>query len=318
MRGLRLRAVVLASIIIASQGVATASAAEEGATEDISVVFVTASQPNDPFWNVVKRGAEDAGADLGVDVQYIGSETFDLTRMVQNLEATIASAPSGIVVPIYDYSVLEAPIQKAIAAGIPVIEIGSAVQPPGSLVTIGSDDYEAGKIAGERAAAAGATSILCVNSEPGNVGLEERCRGMTDGAPGATVTQAGITSTDPAAFQQQLTAALKADEAIDAVITSGPVEADLALQVLADGGFADRVQLATFDLSPVVLEAIDSGSILFALDQQQYLMGYLPVVIFANQAKNLVSPVGRILTGPGVVTSDTAARIVELSAEGTR
>jgi simple sugar transport system substrate-binding protein len=311
--------VVLASIVIASQGVAAASAAEEGGTtEDISVVFVTASQPNDPFWNVVKRGAEDAGADLGVDVQYIGSETFDLTRMVQSLEATIASAPSGIVVPIYDYSVLEAPIQKAIDAGIPVIEIGSAIQPPGSLVTIGSDDYEAGKIAGERAAAAGATSILCVNSEPGNVGLEERCRGMTDGAPDATVTQAGIPSTDPAAFQQQLRAALMADEAIDTVITSGPVEADLAMQVLAEGGLVDRVQLATFDLSPVVLEAIDDGSILFALDQQQYLMGYLPVVIFANQAKHLVSPVGRILTGPGVVTSDTAARIVELSAEGTR
>jgi simple sugar transport system substrate-binding protein len=88
--------------------------------------------------------------------------------------------------------------------------------------------------------------------------------------------------------------------------------------VLADGGFADRVQLATFDLSPVVLEAIDSGSILFALDQQQYLMGYLPVVMIANNAKNLVSPVGRILTGPGVITSDTAARIIELSAEGTR
>jgi simple sugar transport system substrate-binding protein len=308
----------LALVVIGSQGVIGALAAEEGEAEDISVVFVTASQPNDPFWNVVKRGAEDAGEDLAVDVQYIGSETFDLTRMVQNLEATIATEPDGIVVPIYDISVLGPAIQKAVDAGIPVIEIGSAVQPPGSLTTVGSDDYEAGKIAGARAAEAGGTSILCVNSEPGNVGLEERCRGMADGAPEATVTQAGITSTDPAAFQQQLTAALQADEAIDTVITSGPVEADLALQVLTDTGLAERVQLATFDLSPTVLEAIDAGSILFALDQQQYLMGYLPVVVIANHAKNLVSPVGRILTGPGVVTADTAARIIELSAEGTR
>lgn len=319
MRQLRPWTMVLALAIIAAQGVTSAAAAEDTETpEDISVVFVTASQPNDPFWNVVKRGAEDAGEDLGVDVQYIGSETFDLTRMVQNLEATIAADPSGIVVPIYDISVLGPAIQKAIDAGIPVVEIGSAVQPPGSLTTVGSDDYEAGKIAGQRAAEAGGANILCVNSEPGNVGLEERCRGMADGAPEAVVTQAGITSTDPAAFQQQLTAALRADEAIDTVITSGPVEADLAMQVLGDTGLAERIQLATFDLSPTVLEAIDEGAILFALDQQQYLMGYLPVVVIANQAKHLVSPVGRILTGPGVVTSETAARIIELSAEGTR
>jgi simple sugar transport system substrate-binding protein len=292
-----------------------ALAAEES---EVDVVFVTASQPNDPFWNVVKQGAMDAGEDLGVDVQYIGSETFDLTRMVQNMEATIASDPAGIVVPIYDISVLGPAIQKAIDAGIPVVEIGSAVQPKGSLVTVGSDDYEAGVIAGERIADAGATSVLCVNSEPGNTGLEERCRGMADGAPDATVTQAGITSVDPAAFQQQLGAALMADETIDAVITSGPVEADLALQVLTDGGLMKRVRLATFDLSPEVLKAIDSGQILFALDQQQYLMGYLPVVFITNQARYLVSPVGRVLTGPGVVTQETASQIIDLSAQGVR
>jgi simple sugar transport system substrate-binding protein len=314
-RARRLTVLALSLAIGASAGVVPALAADG---DQIDVVFVTASQPNDPFWNVVKRGAEDAGKDLGVNVQYIGSETFDLTRMVQNMEATIASDPDGIVVPIYDYSVLGPAIQKAIDAGIPVVEIGSAVQPKGSMTTVGSDDYEAGKIAGERIADAGATNILCVNSEPGNVGLEERCRGMADGAPDATVTQAGITSVDPAAFQQQLTAALKANEAIDAVITSGPVEADLAMQVLGDQGFADRVKLATFDLSPEVLKAIDAGKILFALDQQQYLMGYLPVVFITNQARYLVSPVGRVLTGPGVVTKDTAAQIIELSKQGVR
>jgi simple sugar transport system substrate-binding protein len=315
MRALRFSILALGLVLCVAQGAAAQTPVPRG---DISVVFVTASQPNDPFWNVVKRGAEDAGKDLGVKVQYIGSETFDLTRMVQNMEATIASNPTGIVVPIYDISVLGPAIQKAIDAGIPVVEIGSAVQPKGSLVTVGSDDYEAGKIAGQRIADAGATSILCVNSEPGNVGLEERCRGMADGAPNAKVKQAGITSVDPAAFQQQLLAALKADTGIDAVITSGPVEADLAVQALDQAGLGDRVKLATFDLSPVVLEGIDSGKILFALDQQQYLMGYLPVVFITNHATNLTNPVGRVLTGPGVVTKDTAKQIIALSAQGLR
>jgi simple sugar transport system substrate-binding protein len=284
----------------------------------IKIIFVTASQPNDPFWNVVKRGAMDGGKDLGVNVQYIGSETFDLTKMVQNMEAAIASKPSGLVVPIYDLSVLGPVIQKAIDAGIPVVEIGSEDMPKGTLVTVGSDDYEAGKIAGQRIVDAGAKNIICINAEPGNTGLEERCRGMTDGAAPAKVTQKAITSVDPAAYQQQLTAALKADPTVDAVITSGPVEATLTMQALSDGGLTDKVKLATFDLSPEVLKAIDAGTILFALDQQQYLFGYLPVVFITNYVQYLVSPVGHVLTGPGVVTKADAKRIVELSAAGVR
>ena len=182
------------------------------------------------------------------------------------------------------------------------------MQPEGSLATVGFDDYEAGVIAGKRAAEAGATNILCVNSEPGNVGLEERCRGMADGAPDATVTQAGITSVDPAAFQQQLTAALKADESIDSVITSGPVEADLAMQVLQDQGFADRVKLATFDLSPEVLKAIDAGKTL--RPRPAAVPHGLPAGRVHHQPGPLPGqPVGRVLTGPGVVTQETAAQI---------
>lgn len=289
---------------------------EEGSIGEI--VFVTASQPNDAFWNVVKRGAEDAGADLGVHVQYIGSETFDLTRMVQNMEAAIASEPAGIVVPIYDISVLEAPIQKAIDAGIPVIEIGSAHQPRGTLATVGSDDYEAGKVAGERLAEMEVTEVLCVNHEPGNTGLEERCRGISDGAAPATVTQLGAPSTDPAAFQQSIAAAVNENDQLDSIVTSGAAEAILALQTITDSGNVDQIALGTFDLSPEVLEAIDAGQIAFALDQQQYLMGYLPVTYIYNYARYLVSPVGRVFTGPGVVTQETASRIIELSALGVR
>jgi simple sugar transport system substrate-binding protein len=113
----------------ASSAAPDASSAATTDRSKMSIVFVTTSQPNDPFWNVVKRGAMDAGEDLGVDVKYVGSETFDLTKMVQNMEAAIASNPSGIVVPIYDLTVLGPVIQKAIDAGIPVVEIGSADQP---------------------------------------------------------------------------------------------------------------------------------------------------------------------------------------------
>ncbi len=79
------------------------------------------------------------------------------------------------------------------------------------------------------------------------------------------------------------------------------------------------MKIATFDLSPDVLDAIEAGNMLFAIDQQQYLQGYLPVVLLTLYNTNLntiANPV--LMTGPGFVTQDTAARVKDLSAAGTR
>src|SRR5215210_1055870 len=92
-----------------------------------------------------------------------------------------------------------------------------------------------------------------------------------------------------------------------------------ALEALRSGDQLGTIQLATFDLSPDVLEAIAAGDMLFAIDQQQYLQGYLPIVLLTLNATNLntiANPV--LMTGPGFVTQENAERIIELSAAGTR
>ena len=79
------------------------------------------------------------------------------------------------------------------------------------------------------------------------------------------------------------------------------------------------MKLATFDLSPDVLQAILDGNMLFAIDQQQYEQGYLPIVLLTLYATNLntiANPV--IMTGPGFVTKDNAQRVIDLAAAGTR
>jgi simple sugar transport system substrate-binding protein len=68
-----------------------------------------------------------------------------------------------------------------------------------------------------------------------------------------------------------------------------------------------------------VLEAVRDGNMLFAIDQQQYLQGYLPIVLMTLYIENL-NTVGSqvLLTGPGFVTADNAAQVIDLSAAGTR
>lgn len=288
------------------------------------IVVVTHGQASDPFWSVVKNGVDQAAADMRVEVEYQAPGTFDMVAMSQLIDAAVASDPDGLVVSIPDADALGPSIQAAVAAGIPVISINSGsdvAEEFGVLAHIGQTEYEAGFGAGQRMAEAGATNALCVNQEVGNAALDLRCQGFTDAMAeaGATVSVLAVDLADPTSSAGRISAALSQDETIDAVFTLGPTGAAPALQVLTDEGLLGEILVATFDLSPEVLQAIVDGNMLFAIDQQQYVQGYLPIVYLTLYLENLNTP-GNILvpTGPGFVDAENAERIIELSAAGTR
>ena len=126
----------------------------------------------------------------------------------------------------------------------------------------------------------------------------------------------GVQLSDPAGTQATIEATLGANPEIDGVLTLGPTGATPALKAFEELGILGDVQLATFDLSADVLQAIADGEMLFAIDQQQYLQGYLPVVMLTlyNQYGGLLPGGGGVvLTGPGFVTQGNAAAVIELS-----
>ena len=87
-----------------------------------------------------------------------------------------------------------------------------------------------------------------------------------------------------------------------------------------DLGRVGAVHLGTFDLSTRVLEAIRDGEIDFAIDQQQYLQGYLAVVLLTLYIETGTVPGGgqAIPTGPGFVTIETAQQVMDLTRRGLR
>jgi simple sugar transport system substrate-binding protein len=288
------------------------------------IVVVTHGQASDPFWSVVKNGVDAAARDMRVSVEYQAPSTFDMVAMSQLIDAAIATEPDGLVVSIPDPDALSPSIQTAVEAGIPVISINSGsdvAEELGVLAHVGQTEYEAGLGAGQRLVNAGATNVLCVNQEVGNVALDLRCQGVTDAveAAGGTVSVLAVDLADPTGSASRIGAALSEDETIDAIFTLGPTGAAPALQVLEQEGLLGEILVATFDLSPEVLEAIRDGNMLFAIDQQQYTQGYLAIVYMTLFLENLNTP-GQVLipTGPGFVTQETAAQVIDLSAAGTR
>jgi simple sugar transport system substrate-binding protein len=243
-----------------------------------------------------------------------------MVAMAQLIDTAVAAEPDGIVISNPDPTALGDAIQGAVDAGIPVVSINSGVDDYaalGILTHVGQTEFIAGQGAGQRMAEAGVTNALCVNQEVGNAALDQRCDGFADGLGDVPSTVVGVDLADPTGAENAIAAALSDDPTIDGILTLGPTGAAPALAALEGN---DAVMLATFDLSPEVLTAIEDGTVLFAIDQQQYLQGYLGVLIVTQFAQYGLLPGGGapILTGPGFVTQETAGQVTELSAEGIR
>ena len=293
---------------------------------NLKFYVITHGQASDPFWSVVKKGVDQAAHDMCVKAIYESptGTTFDVVAMAHLIDAAVATHPSGLVVSIPDASALGPSIKAAVAANIPVISINSGsdvAKSLGVLVHIGQTEEQAGIGGGQKMGAAGVKHALCVNQEVGNAALELRCKGFAEGLAqtGGTMKEIGVNLSNPTQTQQTIQAAVQHDPSIDGILTLGPTGAAPAIAALQALGKLGQIKLATFDLSSQVLQAIKSGQMLFAIDQQQYLQGYLPIVLLTLYATNLNTIANDVLqTGPGFVTSANVAQVIQLTAQGTR
>ena len=310
---------------------ATAEAAPEPTTapedavaqRDLRFVVVSHGQSSDPFWSVAANGVKAAAEDMGASVVYQAPGTFDMAEMAQIIEAAVASQPDGLVVTIPDADALGPSIRAAVEAGIPVISMNSGSDvfaDLGVMVHVGQTEYEAGLIAGQEMAALGVSNAICVNQEVGNTALDDRCNGFRDGL-GGDVEVIPVDLADPTGAQAAIEGALSSRNP-DGVLTLGPTGAIPALNAIDNLGMMGSIPLATFDLGPEVLEAINAGNIAFAIDQYQYAQGYLPIVLLTMFHETGGLPLGSvdrvILTGPQLVTAENANDVISFSEQGLR
>ena len=288
------------------------------------LAVVTHAQASDPFWAVVRRGLDDAARQTGVALSYRSPDTYDVRRMAQLIDDAVADRPDGLIVSLPDAPALAPAIRGAERAGIPVVSINSGsdqFRRLGILAHVGQPEWRAGFEGGLRMAAAGVRHAVCVDQEIANAGLALRCRAFAAGLRrgGGSSRVLAVPLQDPVKAQR-LVARAVASGGIDGMLTLGPASAAPALSALRAGGLAKRVKLATFDLSPEILAAVRDGRMLFAIDQQPYLQGYLPVVMLAEQARHGLFPArGELVpTGPHFVTRATAAQAMALSRQGIR
>ena len=286
---------------------------------DLTIAVVTHGDAGS-FWAVAKKGAEDAGKDLGVTVKYSESNN-DAQQQAQMIEAAITEKVDGLAVSAPDPDAISSAVKKAVDAGIPVITLNSGLdsyQDMGAMTHVGQTEGLAGEAAGQRLADEGASKLLCIIHEQGNVGLNERCDGAAKGFGGDVENMQVKGTADVSTTLTEIQSKLQADKSFDAVLALNPDIAVAARDAIKGAG--SKATLATFDLSGDVIKAISAGEMAFAVDQQQYLQGYLPVQMLMLYKRNLSTVGGGqpVLTGPGFVTKENAGQVEQLAEDGLR
>jgi simple sugar transport system substrate-binding protein len=288
----------------------------------VRIAVVTHGQASSPFWAIVRNGVEAAARQMDVVVSYRAPDVYSVERMETMIDQAVASRPDGLVVSIPEPGVAPA-IRRAVRAGIPVVSINSGsdvFRRLGVLAHVGQPEERSGFDAGRRLADAGARRVLCVNQSVGNSGLDARCRGLARAMRGAGGSARVLAIDDQSAATPRRIADAVRSGRVDGLLALNSTGGMLAVNAVRRLDRRDTVKVATFDLGPDVLKAVQSHELLFAVDQQAYLQGYLPIVMLTQRARYGLFPARGDLvpTGPNFVTAREAGKAIELSKRSIR
>ena len=317
---------ILATTAILLAGASTAYA--EGAK-----IFVIGGKADDPFWSIVKRGAEDAGKVVeaeGGSVTWLAPQNYDNLGVdaAELIRQAIDQGATAIVGPDWVPDAMDPAFQAVVAAKIPLVIYNAggieAADRLGALNYVGAVDYKAGVAGGDYLGKAGGKSGVCINSLPGAANIEAYCKGFGDG-----ITKAGGKAAVlplPATAEGNVTAVAQAIKAYllqnpdtDSVFTTANLDAIGAVQGIAQAGMTDKVKVCGVNFDQAILSQIDTGTQACAIDQQGYQQGFFAVSILNGYVNyGLTIPTREILTGPGIVDAVNIKSTLSGAKEGTR
>jgi simple sugar transport system substrate-binding protein len=294
-----------------------AGGGQVASTERIKIALITHAAPGDTFWDIVRKGAEEAAAKDNVEVLYTSDPEGG--RQAQLIEQAVDQKVDGIAVTLAKPDALKDALKKATDAGIPIVSLnaGESVSAQlGAFTHFGSNEKLAGEAVGTKLGSLGLKHPVCVIQEQGHVGLEARCAGVKAKVPGTEILY--VTGTDMTQVSSTVTAKLQATADADVVIGLG---APYTLTILkAISSASSKAKVASFDLNAELAKKIADGEVEFTVDQQPWLQGYGAIdSLWQNKRGGFTIGGGQpVLTGPAVVDKAAATEALKFAEAGIR
>ena len=254
-------------------------------TAERRYAFVSHAPDSDTWWNTIRNALAHASEDYGIQVDYLNPKDGSIDEMAHTLRGISPTRYSAVISTIADFRLLQEPLADiARHKHLPLITVNSGTtlqsEQVGALMHIGQPEFDAGRAAGEEARKAGVRSAVCFNHYPQNAASHERCNGFAAGLGLAGPAKELVLEGSAAAIEQAVRRFLSEGPLPDAVLTLGPTGAHPTLAALtAMKALPGKPMLVTFDLSTPITQGVRGGGVAFAIDQQPYLQGYLPVAL---------------------------------------
>ncbi|MEO0293152.1 MAG: sugar-binding protein [candidate division WOR-3 bacterium] len=238
-----------------------------------------------PYWDVVRKGAEDAGKELGVKITFFTPQKEDIPQQIETLETWISMGFSGVAVAPSDPEALTSPINSAIEKGVPVLTIDTDAPNSKRICYIGTDNYIAGKLAGEKMAEIlkGEGKIAIATGSLTAMNSLQRMKGFED----AIKNFPKIEIIKPILCDNEETS--KAVELAETILLNNPhlngffgvyaFNGPSAAKAVRSAGKKGEVHIVCFDVTDEHLFLIEEGLIDATVAQRQYMMGYEAVKI---------------------------------------
>ena len=233
-----------------------------------------------PYWQAGSAGLFQAATQLKVRSEFAGPDTYDPKGEQQALQQAVQSKATGILISVADPALLKDDIDKAIAAGIPVITVDSDAPASKRLLFIGTDNYHAGQIGGQRLAKElNGKGNVVVFTIPEQANLKDRLRGYRDAleaSPGIKITRVVDMKGDSRVAFDSATEVLGNDkkEHTDAFVCLEALAGKEVATVLNQHGAKDKV-IISMDTDDDTLSWIQKGVIAATISQKPYTMSFV-------------------------------------------
>jgi ribose transport system substrate-binding protein len=248
-------------------------------------VFVTTNLQV-PYWQAAGAGFSKAAETAKIRAGFVGPQTYDPKAEREALDEAVRKKATGILVSVTDPALLKDGIDKAVAAGIPVLTIDSDAPASKRLFFIGTNNYQAGLIGGQRLAqelkGKGNVVIFTMPAQPN---LQDRQRGYKDAldrSPNIKITRVVDIQGDPRiAFDTTSQIIGKEKDKVDAFVCLEAQSGKEVAGVLNSYHVNGKVIMA-MDTDPETLEWIQKGGIAATIAQKPYTMAYVGMQMLDN------------------------------------
>jgi simple sugar transport system substrate-binding protein len=294
----------------ASSGSGSGTSGIFGSSKSFKFTFVNHVTTN-PFFVPTQYGIQDACKLLGCSYAWTGSETSNVSQMVNAVNSAVSAGVDGIAVSLIDPTAFNSPVSAALAAGIPVIGYNADAKGNPRLAYIGQDLEVAGEQMGEHIAElVPSGEVALFIATPGALNIQPRINGALKTLKAHPSITPHTVATG-AAVPAELTVIesyfvghpnTKGLFAVDAGSTQG------VAQTIEKHSASGTVKGGGFDLLEITEELLAKGDIEFTIDQQPYLQGFLPILeLYLYQVSQKLSGIADVDTGLKFLTKESVA-----------